>query len=98
MALTSPVHADQWLQQEALPPTFLLHLLAGYQWRIFNNAGKFFQMRCFVSARNLPGRRLLTGGYEQLRWEEGAPGMNHFPNKYFFTTGPYITASLQIIL
>ncbi len=98
MALTSPVHADQWLQQEALPPTFLLHLLAGYQWRIFNNAGKFFQMRCFVSARNLPGRRLLTGGYEQLRWEEGAPGMNHFPNKYFFTTGRYITASLQIIL
>ena len=98
LALPNPGQADQWLQQEPLPATFLLHLLAGYQWRVFHHAGKFFQMRCFISARNLPGRMLLTGGYEQLRWEVGANASNLFPNKYFFTSGRYISASLQIIL
>lgn len=89
---------EKWVQQEQLPSVGLLHGLVGYHWRVSKIGEHPVQMRCFISIRNLPGNNLLTGGYEQQRMNHGSDGQNLFPNKYFFTTGRYLTASLQIII
>lgn len=88
----------QWVEQERLPAIWLVHGLVGYSWRLTKAREAPVQLRCFVSLRNFPGRHLLTGGYEQQRMNHGSDGQNLFPNKYFFTTGRYLTASLQLVL
>ena len=92
---TSPA---QWVEQEQLPSLWLVHGLVGYSWRLTKARERPVQVRCFISLRNFPGRNLLTGGYEQQRMNHGTAGQNLFPNKYFFTTGRYLTASLQLLL
>lgn len=96
--LPAEVNKEDWLLQERLPGVVLIHALVGYQWRLKNGSGHPIQLRCFVSARNLPGRQLLTGGYEQQRMSRGTDDHFLFPNKYFFSTGRYLTASLQITI
>lgn len=92
---TSP---EKWVEQERLSAIWLVHGLVGYSWRLTKAREAPVQLRCFVSLRNFPGRHLLTGGYEQQRMNHGSDGQNLFPNKYFFTTGRYLTASLQLVL
>jgi hypothetical protein len=96
--LPAEVNKADWLLQERLPGVVLIHALIGYQWRLKNGSGHPIQLRCFVSARNLSGRQLLTGGYEQQRMSRGTDDHFLFPNKYFFSTGRYLTASLQITI
>ncbi|MFM7357285.1 MAG: hypothetical protein ACKO1T_01795 [Sediminibacterium sp.] len=97
-SLPSGQSPEKWVLQEQLPAVWLFHGLIGYNWRVSKVGAHPVQMRCFISIRNLPGDHLLTGGYEQQRMNHGTDGQNLFPNKYFFTTGRYLTASLQIVI
>lgn len=74
--------AQEIIGQEQLPAYFLLNANAGKSFRI---AGKYF-LRFNATINNiLNNKNIISGGFEQLRWDMAV--INKFPNKYYYMLG-----------
>ncbi|MBL7918643.1 MAG: hypothetical protein JNM96_09605 [Bacteroidia bacterium] len=74
--------AQEIIGQEQLPAYFLLNANAGKSFRI---AGKYF-LRFNATVNNiLNNKNIISGGFEQLRWDMAV--INKFPNKYYYMLG-----------
>ncbi|MBK9284439.1 MAG: hypothetical protein IPM51_08975 [Sphingobacteriaceae bacterium] len=74
--------ADLVIGQEQLPSYYTVNLNAGKSFRI----SKKYYLRFNGSINNLlNNKNIITGGYEQLRWDTTI--LDQFPNKYYYMTG-----------
>jgi len=74
---------DQILKQEKLPSGYTLNLTGGKSWRI----DKYY-ISLFANITNiLDNQDLITGGYEQLRFDYENKDVNKFPANYFYMYG-----------
>jgi hypothetical protein len=74
--------AEPIIGQEKLPSYFTLNANAGKSWRI---KYKYFLRLNFSVNNILNNKNIITGGYEQLRWDTSV--LELFPNKYYYMTG-----------
>jgi len=74
---------SQILKQEKLPSGYTLNLTGGKSWRI----DKYY-VSLFANITNvLDNQDLITGGYEQLRFDYENKDVNKFPANYFYMYG-----------
>jgi len=75
--------ADQILSQEKLPSSYTLNLKAGKSWRI----DKYYISLFAVVNNVLDNQEIITGGYEQLRFDYENKDVNKYPANYFYMYG-----------
>jgi hypothetical protein len=78
------------LAQERLPPMSSVDLSAGKSWMLSRVDPRFARSTFLyinASLSNLLNSTLVTGGFEQLRFDYGDHNPDHFSNKYFFGPG-----------
>jgi hypothetical protein len=90
---------DAWtaaINQEKLPDVLLLDFSIGNSWRIPTAKGRKRQMLLLhLSMGNLlNNRNLVTGGYEQLRFDVLQGNANKFPPKYYYAMGLNFSVNL----
>jgi len=74
---------DDILSQEKLPSAFTINLAGGKSWRF----DKYF-VRLFATVNNvLDNREIITGGYEQLRFDYAGSDVDKYPANYFYMYG-----------
>ncbi|PBQ32939.1 hypothetical protein CNR22_14535 [Sphingobacteriaceae bacterium] len=74
--------AQQLISQEKLPSYFTLNFSAAKSFRLNKKKNLGFN----ISVNNLLNTKtVITGGYEQLRWDQ--QNISKFPNKYVYMTG-----------
>ncbi|MCO5231040.1 MAG: TonB-dependent receptor [Chitinophagales bacterium] len=82
---------DQVVQQERLKSQFTLDLFGGYSWKLnktFKNMKKAHYIYLNVGVNNITNNKnLITGGYEQLRYDFETANVNKFPSRYFYAYG-----------
>ncbi len=82
--------AQEIIGQEQLPSYYLVNMNAGKSFRI---AKKYF-LRFNASVNNvLNNKNIISGGFEQLRWDMAV--LNKFPNKYYYMMGTTFMASVS---
>lgn len=78
--------SDQWhaiLDQEELPAGFMLNVFGGKSWKV-----KDVFLYLNVGVNNvLNNTDYITGGFEQLRFDDESRDVNRFPNRYFYAFG-----------
>lgn len=85
--------SESWnriVDQTRLPGQFTLDLFAGYSWKLPKNFG--FKKNTFlvfnVGVNNiLDNQDIVSGGYEQLRFDFSNRNVNRFPPKLFYAYG-----------
>lgn len=93
----------QWhqiLDQTKLEDQYTLDLFAGYSW-LMNNKFKGLKKRTFlafnVGVNNLlNNRNIVSGGYEQLRYDFAEKNTSKFPDKRYYAYGINFFASVGI--
>ena len=93
--------SDQWnsiINQTMLPEQFTMDLLAGGSTRVKLFHAKQKQTIVFnVSINNLLNKQdLISGGYEQLRFDTDTKDINKFPPKYFYAMGLNFSVSCYL--
>lgn len=74
---------DEILSQERLPSSYTLNLKGGKSWRF----DKYY-LSLFVVVNNvLDNQEVITGGYEQLRFDYEDKDVNKYPANYFYMYG-----------
>jgi hypothetical protein len=89
-----PSGSDQWnsiLEQEKLEAQFTVDLFGGKSWKLNNyfknmKRNTFFLINVGVS-NILDNQELVSGGFEQLRYDFTDRDPNSFPSKYFYGFG-----------
>ncbi|MCB2197187.1 MAG: TonB-dependent receptor [Bacteroidetes bacterium] len=75
--------ADQILSQERLPSSYTVNLKAGKSWRFDR-----YYVSLFAVVNNvLDNQEIITGGYEQLRFDYENKDVNKYPANYFYMYG-----------
>ncbi|MCF8238242.1 MAG: TonB-dependent receptor plug domain-containing protein [Saprospiraceae bacterium] len=78
--------SEQWhaiLDQEELPAGFMLNVFGGKSWKI-----KDTYLYLNVGVNNiLNNTDFITGGFEQLRFDDESRDVSRFPNRYFYAFG-----------
>lgn len=94
---------DLWHQivdQTELKPQYTVDLFAGYSWlmnRRFHNLKKRTYVLFNVGVNNLlDNREIVSGGFEQLRFDFAGKNVNKFPDKRFYAYGINYYASIGI--
>ncbi|MBL0182421.1 MAG: TonB-dependent receptor [Chitinophagaceae bacterium] len=94
---------DLWHQivdQTELKPQYTVDLFAGYSWlmnRKFHNLKKRTFLLFNVGINNLlDNREIVSGGFEQLRFDFAGKNVNKFPDKRFYAYGINYYASVGI--
>jgi len=94
---------DLWHQivdQTELKPQYTVDLFAGYSWlmnRRFHNLKKRTFLLFNVGVNNLlDNREIVSGGFEQLRFDFAGKNVNKFPDKRFYAYGINYYASVGI--
>ncbi|HLP51054.1 MAG TPA: TonB-dependent receptor [Chitinophagales bacterium] len=82
---------DKIVNQERLKGQFTMNLSVGYSWML-NNQFKKLKRRYFLvfnaSVTNITNNKnLVTGGYEQLRYDYFQKNADKFPSRYFYAYG-----------
>ncbi len=98
-----PEGSDQWHQivdQTQLESQYTLDAFAGYSW-LMNRRFKSLKKRHFlvfnVGVNNiLNNRSIVSGGYEQLRFDFAEKNVNKFPDKRFYAYGINYFASIGL--
>jgi hypothetical protein len=98
-----PEGSDQWHQivdQTQLEDQYTLDAFAGYSW-LMNRRFHSLKKRTFlvfnVGVNNiLNNRNIVSGGYEQLRFDFAEKNVNKFPDKRFYAYGINYFASVGI--
>ena len=95
--------SDQWhqiLDQTELKSQYTLDAFAGYSWlmnRKFNQLKKRTFLVFNVGVNNiLDNRNIVSGGYEQLRFDFAEKNTEKFPDKRFYAYGVNFFASVGI--
>lgn len=95
--------SDQWhqiLDQTELKDQYTLDAFAGYSWlmnRKFNQLKKRTYMVFNVGVNNiLNNKNIVSGGYEQLRFDFAEKNTDKFPDKRFYAYGINFFASVGI--
>jgi len=73
---------------EQLPDVFVADLSAA--WSVMINrsrAGKYRYLQWFLSIGNLLNQPMISGGYEQLRFDLANANTGKFPSKYYYSAG-----------
>lgn len=90
--------SEQWesiLAQEELPHVFTIDVFGGKSFRFKNSAGEAQYLYLNIGVSNiLNNRNIITGGFEQLRYDFEDNNPNTFPTRYFYGYGVNYFASL----
>ncbi len=95
--------SDLWnsiIDQEELPNQYTLDAFAGYSW-LMNRKFKSLKKRTFlvfnVGVNNiLDNKDVISGGYEQLRFDYGTKDVNKFAPRKYYAYGINFFASIGI--
>ena len=95
--------SDKWheiIDQTKLKPQHTLDLFAGYSW-LMNNKFKGMKKRTFLvfslGVNNiLNDKDIVSGGYEQLRFDFVNRDVDKFPSKLFYAYGTNYSASVTL--
>jgi hypothetical protein len=80
----------------AIPSAWVIDFSAGYSFRIKKLAnGHSYFLQCFLGVNNCLNQSIITGGYEQLRFDSPGGNPNKFPNKYYYSQGILYSFSLK---
>lgn len=84
--------SEQWsrmIAQEKLPEQLTLDLSGGCSFRLRLPGSQHFQtILLYVGVNNLLNKKdILSGGYEQLRFDADTRNVDKFPPKYFYAMG-----------
>ncbi|MBL0144669.1 MAG: TonB-dependent receptor [Chitinophagaceae bacterium] len=98
-----PEDSEKWRQiidQTELNHQYTLDAFAGYSW-LMNRKFNYLKKRTFlvfnVGVNNiLDNRNIVSGGYEQLRFDFAEKNTNKFPDKRFYAYGINFFASVGI--
>jgi len=93
-----PIHldVDQITRPNNLPNAFILDFSAGYSCRIKKfRDGSAYYLQFFLGVNNLMNQSIITGGYEQLRFDLPGGDVNKFPNKYYYSLGTLYSLSVK---
>jgi len=71
-------------EQEKLPSGYTLDASIGKSWRI---EGKYFLNLNFSVSNILDNQSIITGGYEQNRFDFETKNLAKFPPKYYYAYG-----------
>ena len=96
-----PYQSETWnsiLAQEKFSAQFTMDLFAGYSWKLPSNWG--LRSRSFIvfnlGVNNLlNNKNLISGGYEQLRFDFTGKSSTKFPSKYAYALGTNYAASIS---
>ncbi|MGB5006006.1 MAG: TonB-dependent receptor [Ferruginibacter sp.] len=95
--------SEKWhqvLDQTQLDPQYTLDAFAGYSWlmnRKFNQLKKRTFLVFNVGVNNiLNNRNIVSGGFEQLRFDFAEKNVNKFPDRRFYAYGINFFASVGI--
>lgn len=88
------------IDQERLKAQYTLDVFAGYSW-LMNNRFRSLKKRTFlvfnVGVNNvLNNENIVTGGYEQLRYDYQLKNVNKFPSKRFYAYGLNFSANVSL--
>ena len=87
-ALTNP---------EKLTNVFVADLSAAYSFRLKKTSkGSYQFVQLFLGANNIFNQQIITGGYEQLRFDFDNANSQKFPNKYFYSQGANYALSIRL--
>ncbi len=86
--------ADQILSQEKLPSSYTVNLKAGKSWRF----SKYYVSLFAVVNNVLDNQEIITGGYEQLRFDYENKDVNRYPANYFYMYGRTYMLILTVAL
>jgi hypothetical protein len=90
--------SDQWnrtIGQTILPDQYSIDLALGNSFRVKLGAKKRILL-LYAGVSNLLNQALITGGYEQLRFDTGDP--EKFPPKFFYAPGLQFSVNLTLRL
>lgn len=95
--------SDQWnrmIQQVKLPDQFTMDLSAGNSWRSHFLGSKLKRtLLLYLSINNLlNNQRIISGGYEQLRFDADTKNPDKFPPKYFHAMGLNFSVNISLRL
>ncbi len=96
-------HSGQWnaiIQQTRLPPCFTLDLFTGRSWRLATKQKNVYRTLLLNTgiANLLNNRGMVTGGYEQMRFDTDTKDINKFPPKFYYAYGLNFFAGLTLRL
>ncbi|MDE3252155.1 MAG: Plug domain-containing protein [Bacteroidota bacterium] len=98
-ALPGSDQAKAILAQSKLPDQYTVDLLLGSSFGYASGTGKQKHIHTILvnfSINNLLNKKdLITGGYEQLRFDMDTADVSKFPNKYYYASGLNFSVSLQ---
>lgn len=87
------------LAQTKLPDQFTMDLLMGSSFLISSGNAKHQYKHTIllnISINNLLNKKdIISGGYEQLRFDTDSADVSRFPNKYYYAMGLNFSVSLQ---
>lgn len=94
---------DQWrnvIDQTRLPAVAIMNVFIGKGFKTQNKiGGRLVNYFCTLGINNLLNRKdIITGGYEQLRFDQETKMTDKFPPKYFLGYGMNYTATISISL
>lgn len=82
---------DLIINQERLKKQYTIDLFGGYSWKLdktFKGMKKAHYLYLNVGVNNITNNKnLITGGYEQLRFDFENSNVNKFPSRYFYAYG-----------
>ena len=95
--------SDLWksiIQQTQLPSAVTCNAFIGKGFSIkINSSGKYLRYFCSLSIQNLFNKQgMISGGYEQLRFDQETKDVERFPPKLFFSPGLNYSASVTMNL
>jgi len=95
--------SDLWktiIEQTRLPSVVTVNAFIGKSFSIkTRSSGKYLRYFCSLSIQNLLNEQgLISGGYEQLRFDQETKNVDRFPPKLFFAPGLNYTASISMSL
>lgn len=94
--LPSNLDGEQITKPSNLPNAFILDFSAGFSCKIKKfRDGSAYYLQLFLGVNNLLNQPIITGGYEQLRFDLPGGDVNKFPNKYYYSPGTLYSLSIK---
>ena len=95
--------SDQWnriINQTLLPDQFAIDLSGGtsFKLKLFGSHTRRILLFNLNINNLLNNKNIISGGYEQLRFDTDTKNVNKFPPKYFFAMGLNFSANLGLLL
>ncbi len=84
---------------EKLSNILVTDLSVAYSFRLRKTLKGTYQfLQVFLGANNILNQQIITGGYEQLRFDFDNASIQKFPNKYFYSQGANYSLSIRLRL